>query len=189
MTQDAAGRTTSKTDARGLTTTYLYWLDGQPRTETRQEPGGGTTIIGFSYDTAGRRQDMTDPTGTTRWVHDAAGRTTSVTQNHGAPDAKSVGYTYDQAGRRQTMAIPAVGTAPGGTVTYGYDSAGRLASISNPSNGPPTQNTTISHLLDGRTDTITRPNGVATTHLYDTAGRLDGITHRNSGGAELQHFA
>ena len=189
MVQDAAGRTTTRTDARGLTTSYLYFLDGREKSETRQEPGGGTTTVGYTYDTAGRRQDMTDPTGTTRWGHDLTGRTSSVTQRFGAPDAKTVGYTFDGAGRRKTMAIPAVGAAPGGTVTYGYDTAGRLASISNPSTGPPTQNTTFGYLLDGRTDTITRPNGVQTSHHYDTAGRLDGITHRNGAGSELQHYA
>src|SRR6185295_15146740 len=110
-------------------------------------------------------------------------RGTGATTGYGTPDAHTVGYRWGEAGRRQTRISPLTGTAPGGTVTYDYDQVGRLASVSNP--GTTLVGTTFSYLLDGRLDTIGRPNGVTTTDSYDPAGRLQSITHRTPSG-ELQ---
>lgn len=183
---DAAGRPTSHTDARGLTTTTGYWPDGQVRTELRQQPAASATVVRYGYDPVGRLQAVSDPTGTTRYGTDAVGRVTSVLQGDGTPSSASVGYGYDTAGRRTRMTIPSLGSAPGGDVTYTYDAVGRLEYLSNP--GHADQRTRLTYRPDGKLDTITRPNAVVTGHHYDIAGRLDGITHGAAAG-ELARFS
>ncbi len=47
------------------------------------------SAVSYTYDLAGRRTSMTDPTGTTTYQYDAAGRLTKITD----PGGKLTSYT------------------------------------------------------------------------------------------------
>jgi RHS repeat-associated protein len=117
---------------------------------------------------------MTDPTGTTTYAYDTAGRVASI-----VGFGTNVAYAYDPAGNRATM------TAAGKVTTYGYDGAERLASVSRPDIGT----FGFTYNPDGELSTITRPNGVTSTNSYDPAGRLNGLTYKNSGGTTIAAYA
>ena len=167
-THDTAGVLTSKTDGRGITTTYGY--DTAGRLASLATPSASITT---TYDSAGRRSTMTDPTGKTTYGYDTAGRLASV-----AAPASTVAYTYDPAGNRATM------TAAGKTTAYTYDPAERLATVSRPDLGT----FTFAYNADGQLSTLTRPNGITSTEAYDAAGRQTGPTYKNPGGTTIAAY-
>ena len=112
FTHDAAGNVATQSDARGITTTYAY--DSLNRVVSAAVADGTVT---YEYDNTatggpgarGRLTKVTDPSGSTSWAYDLAGRVISKAQTVGAG-----------AGARTF------------TVGYGY-TAGLLASITYPS--------------------------------------------------------
>ena len=165
---DTAGLLTKSLDARSITTTYGYNTAGA--LALISTPSG---TIATTYDSAGRRVTMTDPSGTTTYGYDTAGRLSSI-----AGPGANVAYTYDPAGNRATM------TAAGKVTSYGYDGAERLSSVSRPDIG----SFGFTYNPDGQLSTITRPNGVTSTNSYDTAGRLNGLTYKNTGGTTIAAY-
>jgi RHS repeat-associated protein len=105
---------------------------------------------------------MVDPTGTTTWSYDDAGRVTSI-----AAPAGTVGYRYDLAGQRTAI------TQPEGTVGYEYDELGFIDEVTDWTGAA----TMVDTDPDGRLTALRRPNGVDTTNAYDAAGRLTRVAH------------
>src|SRR5262249_7448073 len=76
-------------------------------------------VSSIHYDADGRRKDMTDGTGTTRWSWDSLGRLTSSTNGAG----QAIGYGYDLKGQLTSITYPG---GPGQVLTRHFDNAGNL---------------------------------------------------------------
>ncbi|WP_295818896.1 RHS repeat-associated core domain-containing protein [uncultured Microbacterium sp.] len=155
---DSAGRVSTVGNGAGLVAGYTYDSRGDVATQTRTD--GDVT---FEYDPHQRPIVMSDPTGTTGWIYDKAGRLTEQTDSHG----QKLAYTYTAAGLVDAL------TYPDGTRTsYTYDKAGRPTTQSTPQGN-------LGYTWDaaGRLTGITRPNQVSTTLTYDKAGRTTRILH------------
>ena len=162
-TFDEMGRSTSTTDARGVTVDYAYRPDGQVSSMTER---GGSSAVTFAYDSLGRRSTMTDDTGVTTWTYTPDHLVASVTSPSGA-----VSYGYDASGLRTSM------TQPAGTVEYAYDAGGRLDTTTDWRG----RVTDADIDRDGRLRSLARPNGVVTTWTYDAASRLTGMESVRNG--------
>jgi RHS repeat-associated protein len=182
-TYDPAGLLTSRSDPLARTTAWTHDRDGLPATLTQpgslvttygHDPAGNLTTVdhsdsatpdvGYSYDPAGRRDAMTDATGTSSYSYDEDGRPTAVTDGHG----DTVGYGYDDAARLTDLDYPGTGRV----ATYTYTDAGRLATLTDWS----TRQTSFTHNRDGQLTDIDYPNGVTSDQTYDIAGRLTAAT-------------
>jgi YD repeat-containing protein len=133
---DTQGRLTSRTDALGKVTSYVYNAAGQvvlvdypPAGSGAGDPGD--TDIAYTYDTLGRLAARTDAAGAWAWTYDGdSGRVLTVTD----PDGNVVSYAYDAGGQRETMALTAAGQQqPMMELDYTY-AAGRLAGIASSEN-------------------------------------------------------
>ena len=100
---------TNSYDAFGRVTAQTITLDGVSRT------------LGYAYNAAGDRTQVTHPDGTRfDYAYDGARRLQSVSANGGGVAT----FGYDAQGRRTQQALGAVGAA------YGYDGISRLQSLS-----------------------------------------------------------
>ena len=162
-TYDSNGNLSTVTHFNNVTTTYTY--DALNRLLSRATPG--ETPVSFTYTATGKRQTMTDASGTTSYsydsmdrlsakatpegtlsyTYDAAGNLQSMTSNHA--NGVSTAYTYDSLNRLATVADARL--AGGGTTSYSYDSASNLGSVA-------------------------YPNGITSQFTYDTLNRVMGLT-------------
>lgn len=171
---DDLNRIQSFTNGNGIVTTLYY--DQMGRLERREADNGG--FARFRYDPAGRRVEMSDPTGFTFYDYDDLGRldilTYSKDASKGNGDDLAIDYNYDLDDRITSV------TYPGGEqVSYSYDNAGRVTTANNV-----TQSLLTTYIYDptsGQLRTIQRANGVTTTLDYDALGRLDFLRHERSG--------
>jgi YD repeat-containing protein len=124
---DANGNLTSRTDARSITTTYIY--DGVNRLTTRSYSDGTPTVT-YTYDSAsvtnskGRLTAVSSSVSIMNYTaYDALGRITAANQ---VTDGQTyvMSYGYNLAGGRTSMTYPS-----GRVITTGYDDAGRLAGV------------------------------------------------------------
>lgn len=192
---DAADLLTSKTEPGNLTTSHTYTSTGLPAVTTN--PDGTTTTasydpagqlisqafsasaaakITYTYDAAGRRTAMTDPTGTSKYVYDANGNLTS--QTNGA--AATTGYTYTASDQLATIVYPGTGR----TVTYGYDPVGNMTSVTDWNS----KKTSFAWTSNDQLATQTDSNGVTQTNTYDSNGQTTKISDATSAGT-LGSFA
>ena len=128
---DQNGNLTSRTDARNITTTYLY--DNLNRVkQTSYTDGTPLTLLTYDFATNGRGRFYADyessTTGTINYVtaYDAVGRpsarqTTFYVLGSGWSSGYSATRQYDKAGNVTGQTYPS-----GHTVNYSYDAAGRL---------------------------------------------------------------
>ncbi|MEV7630484.1 RHS repeat-associated core domain-containing protein [Actinoplanes sp. NPDC089786] len=191
---NSLGQRTKRTLPGGVVTQYNYDDAGRPTRTVQPDTSTITTVyndagdmtgidysdpatadISYTYDPAGRRDTMTDGTGTTRYTYDPAGRLTAAADPTG-----TVGYTYDPAGRLTALTYPG-----GNTVTYGYDQASQMTSATDWAG----RTTTFTWTDDGQQRTQTTPDGTTSTADYDTAGRTTSIKQTTAGGATLDTFA
>ena len=156
-TYDAAGNTTSMTDAEGRTTSYTYDADNRLVGITYSD--GTTPAVTYAYNADGERTTMTDGTGTTSYTYDGDGRLTSETNGAGA----TVVYGYDPAGNLTSIAYPS-----GKVVTRTYNGANELASVTD-WNG---ETTSFSYDPSGNLVSTTYPNGDVVSSSYDAANEL-----------------
>ena len=153
---DATGNLLSKTNFNGQVTSYTYHTTTD-RLLTKTGPG---ISVSYAYDSAGRRQSMTDNSGTTTYNYDIRDRLVTKTTPLGA-------LTYTYAGGM----LSTVTTSSGYAANYGYDSAGRIDNMV--VNG---KTYDYGYDANGNIETVTLPN--ATTHAYttDSLNRVTGIT-------------
>jgi len=122
---DVNGNLVSKTDARGVVTTYAYDALNRNISVAYTNDPANTPTITRTYDSAtngkGRLYQTQNANATvTINAYDALGRPLSLTQQFGSVQF-SVQRSYDLAGHAKSQTYPS-----GHVVNYSYDTAGRL---------------------------------------------------------------
>ncbi|NJD87741.1 MAG: choice-of-anchor D domain-containing protein, partial [Betaproteobacteria bacterium] len=187
---DANGFLTSVIDRRGMETRYAYNSRGLPTSVTRAtgRPEQRTTTIAW-HATFRLPVTLAEPTRTTAFEYNAAGRLTAMTRTAGG-QTRTWRYEYDAQGRltravgprtdvtqARSFSYDAAGNVAtltnemGQVSTRGYDAHGRLVS-STDANGR-TQSRTLD--ASGRILSTTG-NGLTTTYAYNSRGRLASVT-------------
>ena len=156
---DQTGNLLSVTHFNGAISTYTY--DTLNQLLSRATPG--ETTVSFTYTASGKRQTMTDASGTTTYSYDSMDRLTSKQTPEG-----TLSYTYDTAGH---VASIASSNSNGASVSYTYDSLNRLSTAVDSHLG------TTNYTYDSASNvaTATYPNGIQTSFTYDTLNRVTGL--------------
>lgn len=158
---DPSGRVLRRIDGNGVVTNYSY-DDPENLLTDIQYPATPALNVHFGYDSFGRRDSMTDGTGSHTYAYGDLDELKSVTTSYTGVAPQTVSYEYYPDGSRQGM------TTPAGGFSYFYDAAKRLKSLSNPYG----QTTNWTYYDDGRLHTQQLANGAVTTYSYDALGRL-----------------
>ncbi len=160
-TYDFNGNLATVTHFNGVTTTYTY--DALNRLLSRATPG--ETTVSFTYTPTGKRQTMTDQSGTTTYGYDSMDRLSSKATPEG-----TLSYAYDAAGNLQSMTS---NHAHGISATYSYDELNRLSTVADANlTGLPTNITQYSYDNASNVGSVQYPNGVTTQFTYDTLNRV-----------------
>ena len=162
---DTAGNLISLTHFNGAVTTYTY--DSLNRLLSRSTPGEAT--VSFTYTPTGKRQTMTDASGTTNYTYDGMDRLTQKATPEG-----TLSYTYDAAGNVASMQSS---NANGANVSYTYDTLNRLATVVDSRLGT----TTYAYDPASNVTTVTYPNGVQSALQYDPLNRVTGLATQTTG--------
>jgi len=132
-TYDADSNIYTKTDARGISTTYS--VDQLNRLIGKSYSNGDPSVT-YGYDShsssnfgIGFRTSMTDSSGSASWIFDAEGRTTSQTKTIGSI-SKNIGMLYYLNGAVEQLTYPS-----GVVLQYTLDSAGRNTAVADATNG------------------------------------------------------
>lgn len=166
MGYDGAGNLTSRTDARGVLTSYAY--DALNRVTGISYPSGAENAS-YAYDScgAGRLCQVSDASGTRSFTYDGLGRVSSETW---LASAALGGHSFTTSYTWTPFDRPATVTAPSGRqVAYSYDANGRVTSVSS---GGQNIVSGRSYRADGLPTSQTFGNGVVESRAYDTAGHL-----------------
>ncbi|MFI9381138.1 RHS repeat-associated core domain-containing protein [Kutzneria sp. NPDC052558] len=155
---DAAGLALTTTDSAGRVTTMGYDAAGQLKTVTYSD--GTTPTVGYSYFPDGKRQSMTDGTGTSTWTYDTFGDVTKQTQGSGV----AVSYGYDSAGNQTSITYPGQTTS----VIQTFDDAERLKTVTDWN----TNQTVFGYDNDGQVKTAQYPNGTTVTNGFNDSDQL-----------------
>ena len=164
---DTAGNLAAEVSAAGIRTCHTYdaqdflirtvrypagWEDGS--TEPTE-----TTV--YTRDSAGRLTAVTNVDGTVHYVYDGLGRLISVTDCSG----DTLSYTYDEYGRKSSVTARGEDEGYGSTV-YEYDKYGRMTKVSD------SYGNTIVYFynVDGTLNRESRNNGLTTVYEYDVCG-------------------
>lgn len=170
-TYDTAGNLLSLQHFNGKTTAYSY--DPLNRLLTRTPDSSYIEpVVSFTYTTTGKRDTMTDASGTTTYTYDSLDRLTAKATPEG-----TLNYTYDAASNVASMSSS---NANGVSVGYTYDSLNRLSTVVD--NRLTGQNTTT-YTYDTASNLVTAsyPNTLQSTFHYDQLNRLTALTTPNSG--------
>ncbi len=166
---DQNGNLTSLTHFNGVTTTYTY--DTLNRLLSRSTPS--ETTVSFTYTPTGKRNSMTDASGTTNYSYDTMDRLTAKATPEG-----TLGYTYDTAGH---VASIASSNTNGASMSYTYDSLDRLHTVVDGRLSSGSNTTTYTYDTASNVGTVTAPNGVESTFTYDTLNRVTDVSSAVSG--------
>lgn len=141
---------------------------------TKVTPPTGPPIT-FKYDKASRRVEMSDPTGTTKWTHNALNHISGIE----LPTGLTLGFTYDSLGATASVTYPGNRTA-----SYTTDAAGRFASVKDWS----TRTISQTYTAGDRPLRLQFPNNVHSAFGHDSVGRLNDIVHQRGTDAPLLHL-
>jgi len=161
-TYDNNGNLQTVTHFNNVTTTYTY--DQLNRLLSRATPG--ETPVSFTYTATGKRQTMTDASGTTTYSYDSMDRLSATATPEG-----TLSYTYDAAGNLASMSS---NHTNGVSVSYAYDSLNRLATATD---ARLAGNGTTSYSYDSASNvgSVAYPNGIQAQFTYDTLNRVTGL--------------
>jgi|GEM_PF-1247577 len=174
FTYDAANRMATRTvDPTGLNLRTTYQYDGQGYQTTVVEGAGTGAAVTTTYlhDRAGRRTSVTvGGLSTTTYEYDLADRTTTVTAGVGADQQVTV-YVYDGADRlTQTRLDP---TGQNILTDYIYDEAGNAVAKTGPyRSGQTGEKTRFVYDANNRPVYVIDPAGDVTFTRYDNEGRV-----------------
>jgi RHS repeat-associated protein len=169
-TYDAAGNLKTVTHFNGKTTAYAY--DSLNRLLSRTPDSIlGEPTVSFTYTATGKRQTMTDGSGTTTYGYDSADRLFSK-----ATPAGTLSYTYDAAGH---VASISSSNTNGASMSYTYDNLGRLSTVVDSRLAAGHNTTTYSYDDAYNVATVTYPNSLITAYTYDQLNRVTGTATSN----------
>jgi len=137
----------------------------------------GETAVTFTYTATGRRQTMTDASGTTFYTYDARNRLLSRATPQG-----TLTYTYDGAGNVKSVRSS---NADGVTINYVYDELNRLSNVVD--NRLASGATAYTYDPNGNLETTTYPNAVRAVYTYNSLNRLTNVSA--SKGVTLANYA
>jgi RHS repeat-associated protein len=163
---DDANRLSSNALPGGAIVSMLYDQAGRL---TNRASGIGETAS-FAYNLNDAVTTMTDNTGSTTNLHDAAGRLWGIDYPSGA----SVRYELDLLGRITGITNKASSSGTAYVTKYGYDEIGNIKTVTDPFNGV----TSLEYDRVGRRTKRAFPNGVVTTWDYDWRDRVTNIVHK-----------
>jgi RHS repeat-associated protein len=166
---DTAGNLTSLTHFNGKTTTYTYDIFNRLTART-PDPSLNEPTVSFTYTSTGRRNTMTDGSGTTQYTYDSLDRLTSKATPEG-----TLSYTYDAAGNVTSVSSS---NANGVSVSYTYDDVGRLSTVVD-SRLQGNQTTTYTYDAASNLATAVYPNqsqSQPTNFTYDPLNRLTALS-------------
>ncbi len=160
-------------------TLLTKFYDFASRLTNRQAKVNGvlTESAVFEYNGNDAVTVMTDNTGGTTNLYDAAGRLWGIDYPSGA----SVRYELDLLGRITGLTNK---TSTGGTAyvtRYEYDPVGNISKVIDPFNG----NTSFEYDRVGRRTKRTLPNGIISSWEYNWKDQVTNIIHKTSGGTIL----
>jgi RHS repeat-associated protein len=162
---DPAGNLIAKTDAKGVTTSYVY--DALNRLTKIDFPTDTDTI--YAYDTCvngkGRLCSMTDASGTTTYKYKPKGQVKSETKVIDGFTYVTL-YSYDMNGNLKTMTYPS-----GRVITYNISNDKVISVLNNAANLA----TNINYKPFGGMLSITYGNGLNGTIGYDNQYRISSI--------------
>lgn len=161
-TYNDAGLLESRTDFNGKKTTYEY--DELNRLLKKiPDASFGAAPVTYTYTATGRRETMTDATGTTRYEYDSRDRLKTKETPFG-----TLTYTYDKLGGLKTVRSS---NTNGVSIDYAYDELGRLRTVTD--NRLSQENTTTYAYDDvGSLESYTYGNGVKSSYQYNSLNRL-----------------
>ncbi|NEW08355.1 hypothetical protein GK047_20360 [Paenibacillus sp. SYP-B3998] len=189
---DANGNQTQLLDRNGNGFKYTFdnrnFLSKKEVTDAAWNPLAGEETIGFKYDLAGRRTEMNDGTGTTKYAFNSS---TGALHTQTYPDGKTIKYDYDAAGNRFVMNDPF-----GVNTYYHYDSRNRLDIVAPSADFLKDTETTKTTDYDAKytytnnslLKQITQRNGVTSEFGYDGL-RIGSLIEKKSDGTTLNTFA
>ena len=156
----------SKTDAKGITISYIY--DALNRLTTIDYPADTDTV--YSYDACvngkGRLCSMADASGTTSYEYTPKGQVKKETKVIDTVTYVTQ-YTYDMNGNMKTMTYPS-----GKVITYNYTNDKTVSVL----NGAANLASSITYKPFGGMNAITYGNGLSGTIGYDNQYRISSIT-------------
>src|SRR5260370_13712776 len=163
---DPAGNLASLVDYNGHTSTYPYDKLNRPLTKI-PDPTLNEPTVTFTYTATGKRESMTDASGTTHYPYDNLDRLKKKATPQG-----TLTYTYDAAGNVASMAS---NNANGISDAYTYDNLNRLATVVD--NRLPVGQKTTQYSYDPASNlaTVTYPNGLSSNFTYDDLNRLTNL--------------
>ncbi len=174
---DSAGHLLQRIDGNNVATNYVY-NDAENQLTDIQYPATTSLNVHFSYDSYGRRSQMTDTTGSQSYTYGNRDELLSHTTTYTGLSAQTIAYSYNADGSRQSM------TTPAGTFSYAYDAAGRAASLTNPYS----ETASWAYFNNNWLQTQTLANGAQTTYSYNALGQMSDLVNKNSGGTTLSQF-
>ena len=143
VTYNANDTVATATDGRGATTAYTYNARRLVTNISYAAAAGitATPSVGYIYDAAGNRTQMTDGLGSVTYTYDALSRLTAEKRqltgliNPSQTDgAYAISYNHTRGGQLQSVTDPF-----NAQVGYSYDGAGRLSTVTGAGFGNVTQ--------------------------------------------------
>ncbi|MEU5117141.1 RHS repeat-associated core domain-containing protein [Streptomyces longwoodensis] len=163
-TYDALGRTTTATDARGVTVTYTY--DNRDRIKTVDTTNKAR--VEYSYDGDGNLTQRSDATGTIKYAFDPLQRETVRTLQDGSQTL----LAYTPAGNVDYYSDPA------GTSDYTWNEVNKLKELKDPQG----RVTTYKYNNNDVRTTTTYPGGTVQTVTVDKSSRPETIKTTSAQG-------
>ncbi len=164
--RDSLARITELTETvQGTTSVLAFTYDSAGRLETVRR--NGTLTATYRYDQNGNRLDVTTAGGVVSGSYDAQDRLTSY---------GSATYTYTQNGELRTK------TDASGTTTYTYDGLGNLTRVQLPAG------TDIEYLIDAQNRRIGKKVNGALVHGFLRQGQLAPAAELDGSGAIVSRF-
>ena len=167
----------SKTDARGITTTYTY--DNLDRLTSKSYSNGDPTVTYYYDQTSyngltisngkGQRTGMSDGSGQTAWSYDTMGRIVTEQRTIGSV-TKTMSYSHNLDGSLASITYPS-----GRVLSYAYGSDQKPLSVVDSANG-------INYATGA---TYAPPGGLASIVYGEVSGGFAGITTTNSYNSRL----
>lgn len=173
-TYDQVGNRATTLDFRGKQTSYEY--DALNRLiAKRPDASLGEAAMTFTYTPTGKRNTMTDESGTTSYTYDARDRRSTKQSPHG-----TLTYTYDAA---SNLASVHSSNTNGIAVNYEYDNVNRLERIVDQRLGT----TTYGYDPAGNLKSELRANGVRSDYTYNLINRLTNLTTAKTGTTQASY--